>query len=263
MATIRIGVGGWTYEPWRDNFYPKGLKHAGELAYAGEHLTAIEVNGTYYGSQKPESFRKWREETPDGFVFTVKGPRFATNRRVLAEAGESIGRFVGGGVTELKEKLGAINWQFLPTKKFDAEDFEAFLALLPKEADGIALRHVVELRHESFRDPAAIALLAKYGVAQVIAESDEHPQIADITAPFVYLRLQRSRAEEPAGYPEAELDAWAERLRTYRDGGLPADLETVTETPPEKRPRDVFAFVISGAKERNPAAAMALIERVK
>ena len=260
---IRIGVGGWTFEPWRDNFYPKGLRQADELAYAGQHLTAIEVNGTYYGSQKPESFRKWHDETPDGFVFTVKGPRFTTNRRVLGEAGESIERFVTGGLTELKGKLGAINWQLPPTKKFDAEDFEAFLALLPKEADGIALRHVLELRNDSFRDPAAIALLKKYGAAQVIAESDEHPQIADVTAPFVYLRLQRSRADEPIGYPAKELDAWADRLKTYRDGGVPGDLETATDEKPKKEKRDVFAFIISGAKERNPAAAMALIERVR
>src|SRR6185436_13649420 len=161
VMSIYIGIGGWTYEPWRGNFYPKGLSQKRELEYASSRLTAIEINGTYYGSQKPESFRKWHDETPKDFVFTVKGPRFATNRRVLAEAGDSIQRFFASGVTELKDKLGPVNWQFMATKKFDPADFEAFLKLLPKKVDGRAVRHAVEVRHDSFKDKAFIALCRK------------------------------------------------------------------------------------------------------
>ena len=171
---IRIGVGGWTYEPWRGGaFFPKGLTQARELQYAGSKLTSIEINGTYYGSQKPASFMKWHDETPDDFIFSVKGPRFATNRRVLAEAGESIERFFKTGVTELKAKLGPVNWQFATTKRFDAEDFAAFLKLLPKSVDGLAIRHVVEVRHESFKHPDFIALAREHGVAVVMAGDAE------------------------------------------------------------------------------------------
>ena len=166
---IRVGVGGWTFPPWRGGFYPDDLPQKQELHYASRKLTSIEINGTYYGSQKPESFAKWHDETPEDFVFSVKGPRFTTNRRVLGEAAESIGRFFGSGVLELRDKLGPINWQFAPTKKFDAEDFEAFLKLLPKEIGGRAIRHVVEVRHESFRNPAFIALARAHEVAVVIA----------------------------------------------------------------------------------------------
>ena len=170
-AGIRVGVGGWTFEPWRGSFYPRGLPQKRELEYASRHLTSIEVNGTYYGAQKPESFIRWREETPDGFVFSLKGPRFTTNRRLLAEAGASIERFLTGGVLELKEKLGPINWQMLPTKQYDPEDFEAFLKLLPAQVDGQMLRHVVEVRHPSFARPDFIALLRAYGVAAVMADN--------------------------------------------------------------------------------------------
>ena len=197
---IRIGVGGWTYEPWRGAFFPKGLPHAKELAYAGSKLTSIEINGTYYGSQKPASFIKWRDETPDDFVFAVKGPRFATNRRVLGEAGESIERFFKSGVTELKSKLGPINWQFATTKRFDADDFAAFLRLLPKSVDGLAIRHAVEVRHESFKHPDFIALAREHGVAVVMAGDSEYPQIADVTAPFVYARIMGTTETEERGY---------------------------------------------------------------
>ena len=166
---IRIGVGGWTYEPWRGAFYPKGLAQSRELEYASSKLTSIEINGTYYGSQKPASYTKWRDETPDDFVFSLKGPRFATNRRVLAEAGESIERFFKSGVTNLGTKLGPINWQFATTKRFDPDDFAAFLRLLPASVDGFAIRHVVEVRHDSFRTPEFIALTRSHGVAVVIA----------------------------------------------------------------------------------------------
>ena len=197
---IRIGVGGWTYEPWRGVFYPEGLTQKRELEYAGAHLTSIEVNGTYYGSQKPESFARWREETPENFVFAVKGPRFATNRRVLSEAGPTIERFFSTGVTELKEKLGPINWQFATTKKFDAEDFGAFLALLPKSIGGLAIRHAVEVRNASFRTPEFVALARAHGVAVIIAGDSDYPQIADVTAPFVYARIMGTSEQEALGY---------------------------------------------------------------
>lgn len=260
---IRVGIGGWTFAPWRGVFYPKGLPQARELEFASRALTAIEINGTFYGSQKPASFRKWREETPDDFVFALKGPRFATNRRELATAGESVGRFFDSGVTELGGKLGPINWQFAGTKKFDAEDFEGFLRCLPKTVDGHAIRHAVEVRHESFRDPAFIALAAKYGVAIVYADSDSYPAIADLTTDFVYARLQRADENEPAGYPPSAIEAWAERARVWRDGGVPRDLPQVGGAKAPRTKRDVFIFMINGAKVRAPAAARALIERLR
>jgi uncharacterized protein YecE (DUF72 family) len=258
---IRVGVGGWVFEPWRGAFFPAGLAQKDELRYASRRLTSIEINGTYYGSQKPASFRKWREETPEGFVFAVKGPRFATNRRVLAEAGESIERFFGSGVMELGDKLGPVNWQFMASKRFDPEDFAAFLALLPAEVEGRRVRHAVEVRHASFRAPEFVALARAHGVAVIVGADSEFPQIADVTAPFVYARIMGTREDEPAGYAPAALDAWAERARRWAAGGAPDDLETVA-APAEEAPRDVFLYVISGAKQRNPAAAMALIERV-
>ena len=215
-GTIRIGIGGWTFEPWRARFYPAGLPQRRELEYAAGKLTTIEVNGTYYGSQKPESFAKWHDETPEDFVFSLKAPRFATNRRVLAEAGQSIERFFASGVLELKDKLGPINWQFLPTKKFDPEDFARFLALLPKSVEGRAIRHVVEVRHESFRHPDFVAMAREHGVAVVIAGDSEHPVIPDLTAPFVYARIMGTAEHEPRGYPDSALDLWAGRLRSWR-----------------------------------------------
>src|ERR1700761_1797454 len=179
---IRIGIGGWTFEPWRGVFYPEDLKQKDELAYASRHLTAIEINGTYYGSQKPETWAKWRAETPEGFVFSVKGSRFTTNRKVLGEAGESIQRFFDQGILELGDRLGPVLWQFAPTKKFEPDDFEAFLKLLPAKQDGLPLRHVAEVRHDSFKVPEFVALLAKYAVAPVCAEHFDYPMIADVTA---------------------------------------------------------------------------------
>jgi len=260
---IRIGVGGWTYEPWRGSFFPKGLVHAKELEYAGSKLTSIEINGTYYGSQKPASFIKWRDETPDDFVFAVKGPRFATNRRVLAEAGQSIEYFFKTGVTELKAKLGPINWQFATTKRFDADDFGAFLKLLPKSVDGLAIRHAVEVRHESFKSPEFVALARAHDVAVVIAADSDYPEIADVTAPFVYARIMGTSETEENGYSAPALDQWAKRAKTWAAGGSPQDLPTVGAAPKsDAAGREVFLYVISGHKERNPAAAMALIERV-
>ena len=258
---IHIGIGGWTFAPWRGTFYPKGLPQARELGFAARALTSIEVNGTFYRSQSPETFAKWHDEAPDGFVFALKAPRYATNRRVLAEAGESIERFVTGGIVALKDKLGPINWQFAATKQFDPDDFAAFLKLLPASHEGLALRHAVEVRHDSFRDPAFIALLREHGVAAVVAGDSAYPQIADVTAPFVYARIMGTVAEEPEGYAPAALDRWAARARAWADGGAPEDLPLIAAAAPQV-PRDVYLYVISGAKERNPAAACALIKRL-
>ena len=204
--SIYVGIGGWVFEEWRDNFYPKGLSQKRELEYASRKLTAIEINGTYYGSQKPDSFARWHDETPEDFVFTLKGPRFATNRRVLAEAGESIERFVTGGITRLKRKLGPINWQFMATKKFDSKDFAAFLALLPGKHDGIALRHAVEVRHASFACEEFVVLCRKHGVAVIVAGDCEFPLIADVTADFVYARLMGTSEKEKLGYSKAAIE---------------------------------------------------------
>ena len=261
-AKIRIGVGGWTYEPWRGTFYPEDLPQKRELEHASRHLTSIEINGTYYGSQKPATYAKWRDETPDDFVFSLKAPRFAMNRTVLAEAGGTIARFFNSGVTELKDKLGPINWQFLPTKQFEPVDFEAFLKLLPREIAGRPLRHAVEVRHESFRTPAFIALARRYGVAVVIAGDSSYPQIADLTAPFVYARIMGTKATEALGYSEAQLVRWAARASTWAAGADPDDLEYVGSRGGSDEPRDVFLYVISGHKVRNPAAAMSLIKRL-
>ena len=262
--TIRVGIGGWTFAPWRGIFYPADLAQKRELEYASRQLTSIEINGTFYGSQKPESFAKWRDETPDDFIFSLKAPRFATHRRILAEAGESIERFIASGVLELKHKLGPINWQFAPTKQFDERDFDAFLSLLPKEAGGRALRHAVEVRHESFRNEAFVALARKHGVAIVMAGDSKYLQIADVTAPFVYARIMGTSDACERGYDDAAVDLWTKRIETWASGGHPAGLETVAKPAAGgKSPRDVFLYVISGFKERNPAAGIALIERLK
>ena len=260
---IRVGVGGWTFAPWRGSFYPEGLPAKRELEHASRHLTSIEINGTFYRSQGPKSFAKWREETPENFVFTVKGHRAVVNAKVLGAAGEAVEWFFKSGVTELGPKLGPILWQFAPFKKFDADDLGAFLTLLPREFDGVAIRHVVEVRHESFVAPEFVALARRHNVAIVYADSDEHPAIADITADFVYARLQRSSADEAAGYASGDLDQWAKRAKVWAAGGAPEDLNYVGEGKTKKTKRDVFLFFISGAKERNPQAAQALIERLK
>ncbi|TCH97564.1 DUF72 domain-containing protein [Roseococcus sp. SYP-B2431] len=259
---IHIGVGGWTYEPWRGEFYPEGLAQKRELEYAAGKLTSIEINGTYYGSQKPASFRKWHDETPQGFVFSLKGTRYTTNRRVLAEAGESIERFLASGLLELKGKLGPINWQMAPTKQFDPKDFESFLRLLPHSYEGHALRHAIEVRHPSFRSPDFVAMMREHGVAIVTAGDSDFPQIADVTAPFVYARIMGTREEEKLGYPSAALSKWVERAKEWAEGKAPKGLETFGAHKPDGKPRDVFLYVISGHKARNPAAAMAMIERL-
>jgi uncharacterized protein YecE (DUF72 family) len=261
-GTIRVGIGGWTFEPWRGTFYPEKLSQKRELEYAASKTTSIEVNGTYYGSIKADSFAKWHDETPDGFVFALKAPRFATNRKVLAEAAGSIDKFIEGGIMQLKDKLGPINWQFMATKKFEPDDFEAFLKLLPHEVEGRTLRHAVEVRHDSFNAPDFIALLRQYKVAIITAGDSEFPQIADITAPFVYARIMGTAEEHKHGYAPKALDRWAERAREWAAGKVPDDLKSASKDQPKPEPHDVYLYVISGHKEKNPHAAMQLIERL-
>ena len=244
---IHVGVGGWTYEPWRGNFFPEGLPHHQELAYASRQLTGIEVNGTYYRTFKPGVFAAWRDETPDGFVFSLKANRFATNRKQLASAAESIERFVGSGIAELGAKLGPLLWQFMPTKRFEPDDFEAFLALLPKSLDGRPLRHVLDVRHESFASPHYLALARRYGCTTVHTDAPQFPAIADDAGELAYIRLMRSEADCATGYAPAALDAWAEGARSWTGGGAQ---------------REVFIYFINGAKERAPAAALELIRRI-
>ena len=262
-ATIRVGVGGWTFEPWRDTFYPAGWPIARELEYASRQLSTIEVNGTYYSLQSAATFAKWRQQTPDDFVFTLKATRYATNRRVLAEAGPSIERFFASGLLELKSKLGPVLWQMAPTKKFDPADFAGFLALLPRTVDGRPMRHAVEVRHESFLVPGFIELLRKFSVGVVAVESDKHPLIADVTSDFIYARLQRTSETEKTGYPRRVLERWAKRARDWATGAAADDLATIAAPLPKQGRRDVFIFMISGAKVRAPAAAMAMIEQLK
>ena len=261
---IRIGIGGWTFEPWRGVFYPKGLTHAKELAYASERLTSIEVNGTFYSSQKPETFRKWASEVPKGFVFSIKGSRYVTNRRVLAEAGDSIKRFFDSGVTELGDHLGPLLWQFAPFKKFDPADFGKFLEALPAKFDGRTLRHVIEVRHDSFKTPEFIAMLREFKMPPVYTDHATYPNIADVTSDFVYARLQQGQDTVPTAYAPKQIGEWAKRLQTWAEGKEPKDLERVDGKHKLKaQPRDVFAYVIHEGKIRAPAGAMALIERVK
>jgi len=261
-SRIRVGIGGWSYEPWRGPFYPHGLAQRRELEYASRQLSSIEINSTNYGAQRPESFARWHDETPDDFVFALKAPRFATHRKALADAGASIARFVEGGLTRLRGKLGPINWQFDPGKQFDPDDFARFLDLLPADADGLRLRHALEVRHASFATPEFVALARERGAAIVVAGDSRHPQIADPGAPFVYARIMGTTEAEPLGYAPAALDRWAARALAWAAGGTPDDLPTLAAPPASKAGRDVFLYVIGGHKVRNPAAATALIERV-
>lgn len=259
---IRVGVGGWAFEPWRCNFYPAGLAQHRELEYASTKLSAIEINGTYYSSQKPASFRRWFDETPDDFMFSLKAIRYATNRRVLAEAGDSVQRFVESGIAELRHKLGPIVWQFAPTKRFEPADFEAFLTLLPASIDGLALRHVLDVRHESFKSAAYLALARQYRCATVFTDSDDYPSFADLTGDFLYARLMRTEPVHAAGVEPRVLDALALCATCWQHGEEPDGLPRVEPPAVGAAPRDVFLYFISGAKEKAPAAAMALLQRL-
>jgi uncharacterized protein YecE (DUF72 family) len=260
---IRAGMGGWTFEPWRGVFYPKGLRQADELDYASRHVTAIEINGTYYSTFKPESWAKWRAATPDGFKFTVKASRFCTNRKVLAEMGQSMETFLNQGMAELGDRLGPILWQFMGTKRFEPADFEGFLQLLPDKLGGLPLHHAVEPRHDSFRDPAFVALCRKYKVAIVLADHETYPLIPDVTADFVYARLQAGSDNIETAYAAPDMDAWSRRFEAFASGGAPADLALADPAhAPARTPRAVYAFFIHEGKVRAPSAAMALLERV-
>ena len=258
---IRIGVGGWTFVPWRDNFYPKGLVQRRELEYASRHLSTIEINGTFYRAQSQATYRSWRESVPDGFVFSAKAPMRIVQARVLARTGGQVEDFIGG-IVALGDRLGPLLWQFDRGPTIDFDDFAAFAALLPATAGGRALRHVLDVRDPAFVDARFIALARQHGLATVFTDSGEYPSFADVTADFVYARLMRSQADCPTGYRPSELTGWAGRLRAWAGGGEPADLPRIS--PPAGAParREVFAYFIGSAKARNPAAAMALQARL-
>jgi len=269
---VRVGIGGWTYEPWRETFYPADVKRASELEYASRQVTVIEINGTYYRAQKPSSFAKWRDATPDDFVFSVKASRYATNRKVLADAGESIERFIQSGLAELGDKLGPIVWQFATTKRFDAADFPRFLELLPRDIGGRPLRHALDVRHASFMTPEFIALARRYRAAIVFTDSRDYPSFADLSADFVYARLMRSTASVKTGYQRKAIVQWSQHAQTWAQGDEPDDLPRVsgsdedasrgTTKDPMPAPRDVFVLFINGAKERAPAAARELLKQL-
>lgn len=259
---IRCGIGGWTFEPWRGVFYPKGLRQADELAYASRRLSVIEINGTYYSSFKPDSWAKWRESTPSGFRFAVKASRFCVNRKKLTDGAGSMDIFLNQGLVELGDRLGPILWQFMATKTFDYDDFAGFFDLLPETLGGLPLRHVIEVRNETFADPKFIALCRDRNLAICNSENENYPFIPDITADFVYLRLISASDDIPTGYDVRDLDLWAERFRAYAQGQVPGDFTPLDRTGPPEGPREVYAFVIHEGKVRAPAAAMEFIKRV-
>jgi uncharacterized protein YecE (DUF72 family) len=259
---IRVGIGGWTYAPWRNNFYPPKLVQRRELEYASRHVSAIEVNGTYYGAQKPATYAKWRDETPEGFVFSAKAPMRIVQSKALAKTGGQVDDFLGG-IAELGDKLGPIVWQFDKGQRIEREDFTAFVDLLPDAIDGRPLRHVLDVRDPAFVDSDYLALARRHRMATVFTDSDEHPSFADITGDFVYARLMRSRPHLTTGYSDADLQQWAERARSWAQGGDPDDLPRIEPAPGGKpAPREVFIFFIASAKERNPAAAVALLRKL-
>jgi uncharacterized protein YecE (DUF72 family) len=243
---IRIGIGGWTYPPWRGVFYPDKLPQSKELEYASSRLGAIEINATFYGRQKPKSWETWEKVAPDGFQFAIKASRFCVMRSRLSEGAEGIGNFFAQGFAALGPKLGPILWQFAPRRVFDRDDLAGFIDLLPEKLDGIALRHAIEPRHESFRDERFFELCRARNIAVVFEDSDDYPCMEADTADFAYARLQRMREEVPTGYDDAALDAFAERARRWAQDG-----------------RDAYIFMINGAKVRAPAAALALQERLR
>lgn len=256
---IRVGIGGWTYAPWRGGmFYPQGLVQRRELEYASRHVTSIEINGTYYGTQKPDTYARWRDEAPANFLFSAKAPKRITGMRKLAAAGAQIEDFVGG-IATLGEKLGPLVWQFEHGRSLDLDDLSAFLDLLPQQAGGRRLRHVLEVRDAACVGPRLLELVRAHGVATVFTDSPDYPSFADLGADFVYARLMRSRAHLAHGYPPKELRAWAEHVQAWRRGEDPDTLPHAGTPAVPAKPREVFVYFISAAKERNPAAAMALL----
>lgn len=245
IAKICVGIGGWTYPPWRGLFYPQGLPQSRELEYASRQFGAIEINSTFYSRQSPASWQKWADSVPDDFIFALRASRYCVTRPRLADAGEGIGNFYAQGMDRLGPKLGPTLWMLAARRKFDPDDIAAFLDLLPAKLGQLPLRHALEPRHESFRDPKFIELCRERGVAVVFGDDDDFPCIDADTAEFRYARLQRMREDVLTGYDEASLDRFASLSKSWRDGR-----------------RNVFLFMINGAKLRAPAAALALQQRL-
>lgn len=263
IERIRVGIGGWNYVPWRNNFYPAGLVQRRELEYASRHVSAIEINGTYYGAQRPATYEKWAADTPDGFVFSLKAPMRIMQSRTLARTGPQIDDFLGG-IASLGDRLGPVVWQFDVGRKLQREDFVSFLDLLPAEVEGRRLRHVLDVRDSSFVDARYVALMRERNLGTVFTDSRDYPSFADLTTDFVYARLMRSRSEIETGYTIEELASWARRAHQWARGEHPDDLPYISVNgTPQATQREVFVFFISAAKERNPAAAMALIEKLR
>jgi uncharacterized protein YecE (DUF72 family) len=261
-ARIRVGIGGWNYAPWRKNFYPDGLVQRRELEYASRQLRAIEINGTYYGAQKAATYKRWAAETPPGFIFSLKLPRYITESKRLADTEKGVSGFVHGGLAEMGDRLGPILWQLPPSRPFDADDLAAFLEHLPRELNGQRLRHVLEVRHPSFMCESYVALARSHAVPTVFTDSPDYPSLADLTGDFTYARLMRSADEQPAGYAPSALNHWADHAKSWAAGNDIRELPHASALQPEGQPRDVFIFFISSAKHRNPAAALALQSRI-
>ena len=243
---IRIGIGGWTYAPWRGVFYPDKLPQSKELEYASHALTAIEINATFYGRQKLKSWESWAKIAPEDFQFAVKGSRYCVMKSKLAEAREGLSGFFAQGFAALGPKLGPILWQFASRRKFDRDDIAGFIDLLPQKLDGVTLRHALEPRNESFNDDKFFELCRARNIAVVLEDSDEYPCIEAETADFSYARLQRMSEDLETGYDETAIAGFAERAHKWRASG-----------------RDAYIFMINGAKVRAPAAALALQERLR
>jgi uncharacterized protein YecE (DUF72 family) len=286
-GNVRIGISGWTYAPWRGNFYPPGLLHADELSYASRQVDTIEINGTFYGLQRPDAFARWYDETPEDFVFAVKGPRFITHIRRLREVETPLANFFASGVLRLEEKLGPVLWQFPASFRFSAERLDHFFALLPRDTEAAAalaehrsdwladrswtktaqrreLRHAIEIRHESFLDPAFVALLRRHRVALVFADSVAWPYAEDVTADFVYLRLHGSEELYASGYSDEALDHFATRIKLWAAGLEPNDARRAAPDadPLAQIPRAVYAYFDNDAKVRAPVDARSLRARV-
>src|SRR6202047_4155594 len=286
-GTVRVGISGWTYKPWRGNFYPSGLLQSDELSYASRQVETIEINGTFYSLQRPDAFARWYDEPPEGFVFAVKGPRFITHIRRLREVETPLANFFASGVLRLEEKLGPLLWQFPARLRFSAERLDQFFALLPRDTEAAAalaehrsdwlsdrawaktargreLRHAIEIRHQSFLDPAFVALLRRHRVALVFADSVTWPYAEDLTADFVYLRLHGSEELYASGYSEEALDHWAARIKLWAQGTEPNDARLIDSDtrPAPHSPRDVFAYFDNDAKFRAPVDARSLRARL-
>jgi len=286
MSNIRIGISGWRYVPWRGDFYPEGLTQKNELKFASRAVNSIEINGSFYSLQSPDLYARWYADTPEDFMFSLKGPRFITHVKRPNEVEEPIANFFASGIFQLKEKMGPILWQFAPSFRFDPEKFEHFLTLLPhtgRAAKACAklsaermhkpgyldipaksrVRHAVEIRHESFRSAEFIALLRKYNVALVVADTaGKWPYLEDLTSDFVYLRLHGEKKLYASGYTAPALKRWGDRIDAWRQGKQPADAQLVVAKGPRARQsRDVFCYFDNDIKVRAPYDARSLLER--